>query len=57
LEAPVEGLFWNLPEFGHRIRFDVLHGREFLADKSIPVTTQPPIFPDLASSDFGWSLL
>ena len=28
LEAPAEGFFWNLPEFGHRIRFDVLHGCE-----------------------------
>ena len=28
LEAPVEGFFWNPPEFGHRIRFDVLHGCE-----------------------------
>jgi hypothetical protein len=26
LEAPVEGFFWNLPEFGCRIRFHVLHG-------------------------------
>ena len=28
LEAPVEGFFWNLPEFGRRIQFDVLHGCE-----------------------------
>ena len=28
LEAPAEGFFWNLPEFGRRIRFDVLHGWE-----------------------------
>jgi hypothetical protein len=28
LEAPTEGLFWNLPEFGRRIRFDVPHGCE-----------------------------
>jgi len=28
LEAPAEGFFWNLPEFGRRIRFDVLHGCE-----------------------------
>ena len=26
LEAPAEGFFWNLPEFGSRIRFYVLHG-------------------------------
>jgi hypothetical protein len=24
LEAPAEGFFWNLPEFGRRIRFYVL---------------------------------
>jgi hypothetical protein len=28
LEAPAEGLVSNLPEFGRRIRFDVLHARE-----------------------------
>ena len=28
LEATAEGFFWNLPEFGRRIRFDVLHGYE-----------------------------
>jgi hypothetical protein len=28
LEARAEGFFWNLPELGRRIRFDVLHGRE-----------------------------
>jgi hypothetical protein len=28
LEAPAEGFFWNLPEFGRRVRFDVLHGCE-----------------------------
>jgi len=28
LEAPAECFFWNLPEFGSRIRFDVLHGCE-----------------------------
>ena len=28
LEAPAEGFFWNLPEFGRHIRFDVLHGCE-----------------------------
>jgi hypothetical protein len=28
LEAPVEGFFWNLPEFDRRIPFDVLHGCE-----------------------------
>jgi hypothetical protein len=28
LEAPSEGFFWNLPEFGRLIRFDVLHGCE-----------------------------
>jgi hypothetical protein len=28
LEAPAEGFFWNLPEFSHRIRFDVIHGCE-----------------------------
>jgi len=28
LEAPAEGFFWNLPEFGRRIRFYVLHGCE-----------------------------
>jgi hypothetical protein len=27
-EAPAEGFFWNLPEFGRRIQFDVLHGCE-----------------------------
>jgi len=26
LEAPAEGFFWNLPQFGHRIRIDVLYG-------------------------------
>ena len=28
LEAKAEGFFWNLPEFGRRIRFDVFHGCE-----------------------------
>jgi hypothetical protein len=28
LEAPAEGFFRSAPEFGHRIRFDVLHGCE-----------------------------
>ena len=28
LETPAEGFFWNLPEFGRRIRFYVLHGCE-----------------------------
>jgi len=28
LEAPAEGFFWNLPEFGRRIPFDVFHGCE-----------------------------
>ena len=28
LEAPMEGFFWNLPEFGRRIRIDVLHGSD-----------------------------
>jgi hypothetical protein len=28
LEAPVEGFFWNLLEFGRCIRFDVFHGCE-----------------------------
>ena len=28
LEAPAEGFFWNLPEFGRHIQFDVLHGCE-----------------------------
>ena len=28
LEAPAEGFFWNLPKFGCRIRFDVLHACE-----------------------------
>jgi hypothetical protein len=47
LEALAEGFFWNLPEFGRRVRFDVLHGCEtqFLAEKSIPVITQPPYSP------------
>ena len=54
LEAPTEGFVWNLPEFGHRIRFDVLHGCETrpLAEKSTPVITQPPYSPNLAPSDF-----
>jgi hypothetical protein len=52
LEAPSEGFFWNLPEFGRRIRFDVLHGCEFLVEKSIPVITQNPYSPDLAPTDF-----
>jgi hypothetical protein len=26
LEAPAGGSFWNLPEFGRCIRFDVIHG-------------------------------
>ena len=26
LEGPAEGFFWNLPEFGRRIRIGVLHG-------------------------------
>jgi len=54
LEAQAENLFWNLPEFGRRIRFDVLHGCEtqLLAKKSIPVITQPPYSPELAPSDF-----
>jgi hypothetical protein len=26
LEAPAEGFFWNLPQFGRRIPFDVFHG-------------------------------
>ena len=59
LETPAEGFFWNLPEFGRRIRFDVLHGCETrpLAEKSNPVVTQPPYSPDLAPSDFGCWLL
>jgi hypothetical protein len=28
LEAPAEDFFWNLPEFGRRVRFDALHGCE-----------------------------
>jgi hypothetical protein len=28
LQAPREGSLWNLPEFGRRIRFDVLHSLE-----------------------------
>jgi len=28
LEAPAEGFFWHLAEFGRRIQFDVLHGCE-----------------------------
>jgi hypothetical protein len=28
LEALAEGFFWNLPEFGHHIRFYVLHNCE-----------------------------
>ena len=54
LEAPAEGFFWNLPEFGRRIRFYVLRGCETrpLAEKSIPALTQPPYSPDLAPSDF-----
>ena len=96
LEAPAEGFFWNLLQFGRRIPFDVLHGcetrplethfqsreqpkvtrseirrirclgddrnaflgeeslvvQQFLAEKSIPVITQPPYSPDLAPSDF-----
>jgi hypothetical protein len=28
LEAPAEGFFWNLPEFGRRILFDDFHGYE-----------------------------
>jgi hypothetical protein len=28
VEAPAESFVWNLPEFGCRIRFDVLHGCE-----------------------------
>jgi hypothetical protein len=28
LEAPAEGFFWNLPQFGSCISFDVLHGCE-----------------------------
>jgi hypothetical protein len=28
LKAPAGSLFWNLPEFGRRIRFDDLHGCE-----------------------------
>jgi hypothetical protein len=28
LEAPAEGFFWNLPEFGRPIPFHVLHGIE-----------------------------
>jgi len=28
LEAPAEGFFWNLLQFGRRIPFDVLHGCE-----------------------------
>jgi hypothetical protein len=27
-EAPAEGFFWNLSEFGRRIRFNVLHACE-----------------------------
>jgi len=54
LEVPEEGFFWNLPEFSRRIRFDVLHGCETrpVAEKSIPVITQPPYSPDLAPGDF-----
>jgi hypothetical protein len=53
LEAPVEGFFWNLLEFGSHIRFDVLHVCEFLAKESIPVTTQPLYSLDLALSDLA----
>jgi hypothetical protein len=28
VEAPAEGVFWTLPEFGRRIQFDVLHSCE-----------------------------
>jgi hypothetical protein len=28
LEALPEGFFWNLPQFGHHVQFDVLHGCE-----------------------------
>ena len=28
LEAPAEGFFWNLLEFGRRIPFDIFHGCE-----------------------------
>jgi len=54
LEAPTEVFFWNLPEFGRRIRFDALHECETrpLVEKSIPVITQPPYSPDLTASDF-----
>jgi hypothetical protein len=52
LEASAEGFVWNLPNFGRRVRFDVLLGCELLVQKSIPVIAQPPYFPDLAPSDF-----
>jgi hypothetical protein len=28
LQAPAQGLFWNLPESGRRVRFEDLHGYE-----------------------------
>jgi hypothetical protein len=31
---------------------ELLHNKQFLAEKSIPVITQPPYSPDLAPSDF-----
>jgi hypothetical protein len=43
LEASAEGLCWNLPEFGGRIRFNVLRGCETCLLEEQPKVTQSEI--------------
>jgi hypothetical protein len=44
LEAPAVGFFWNLPEFGHRIRFYVLLGyRSLPLEATFRVGNSPKI--------------
>jgi hypothetical protein len=50
LEAPAEGFFWNFPEFGRRIRLDVLYGCEMRPlEAHIPSKAKP-----LGASSGGW---
>jgi hypothetical protein len=44
LEAPVEGFFWNSPEFGHYIQFDVFYGCETrLLEAHFQIREQPKV--------------
>jgi hypothetical protein len=48
LETPAEGFFWNLPEFGHRIRLDALYDWETCALEVGPFSEQ-----GTRSGDYG----